>query len=127
MCVGLDSKNLELSVTSGDVVLKSLSLKKSALKDLELPIRVKEGNASPGYTNPLVGSLGQLTMKIPWANLGTEAAIVRISEVFLLCEPKERSAVCAITPSIDQNRVLPKKKRTGPILQNKAGCSLPRF
>jgi hypothetical protein len=40
---GLDSKNLELSVSSGDVVLKSLSLKKSALKDLELPIRVKEG------------------------------------------------------------------------------------
>jgi hypothetical protein len=32
-------------------------------------------------------------MKIPWANLGTEAAVVRVSEVFLLCEPKERTAV----------------------------------
>jgi len=77
---GLDSKNLQVSVGSGDVVLKSLNLKKSALRELELPITVKEG------------SLGQLTMKVPWANLGKEASTVRVSEVFLLCEPKMRSS-----------------------------------
>lgn len=84
-------------MTSGDVVLKSLSLKKSALKDLELPIVVREGTSLiQWFFLRRPGSLGQLTMKIPWSNLGTEAAIVRISEVFLLCEPKERSAVCSL-------------------------------
>lgn len=40
---GLDSKDLKLEVTSGNVVLKNLKLKRSALRELELPVEIKEG------------------------------------------------------------------------------------
>jgi hypothetical protein len=55
---GLDSKNLQVSVSSGDVMLKSLNLKKSALKDLELPIVVKEGTGTLQFV---------LIVRFPWA------------------------------------------------------------
>ncbi len=40
------------------------------------------------------GTVGSLTLKIPWSNLGSEAAVVRIEDVFLLLAP-QRGAVDA--------------------------------
>lgn len=49
---GLDPQSLKVSVFSGDVVLKNLQLKPSALADLNLPVTVKSG------------LLGKLTLKV---------------------------------------------------------------
>jgi hypothetical protein len=48
---GLDSDNLNIGVTSGNVVLTNLRLKKSALESLELPIIIKEGMKALTATN----------------------------------------------------------------------------
>jgi hypothetical protein len=42
--VGLDTNNLNIGITKGDVVLTNLRLKKSALDGLELPVVIKEGS-----------------------------------------------------------------------------------
>lgn len=42
--------NLNLSVTSGDIVLENLAIKKEALQDLKLPIYVKNGLVLPKCT-----------------------------------------------------------------------------
>lgn len=40
---GFDKKSLKISLVSGEVKLKNLQLQKSALDDLNLPIKVKFG------------------------------------------------------------------------------------
>jgi len=40
---GLEKENLKLSLTSGQVSLKNLALRKEALANLQLPVVVKEG------------------------------------------------------------------------------------
>ena len=52
--VGLESENWQISVASGLVELHNLRLKKTALDDVDLPIKV------------IAGSLGHLRLKIPW-------------------------------------------------------------
>lgn len=50
---GLNTKQLNVGIWSGDVTLRNLRLKPSALDPLKLPIDVREGY------------LGQLTLSIP--------------------------------------------------------------
>ena len=58
---GLNTNQLNVAIWSGDVKLRNLRLKRSALDKLRLPIDVKEGY------------LGQLTLTIPWSNLKGKA------------------------------------------------------
>lgn len=76
---GLNTNQLNVGIWSGDVKLKNLRLKRSALDKLRLPIDVKEGY------------LGQLTLSIPWSNLKGKSVRVLVENVSLLAAPRDAS------------------------------------
>ncbi|XP_037079411.1 vacuolar protein sorting-associated protein 13-like [Pollicipes pollicipes] len=73
----LDGSQLKLGIWGGDVVLKDLRLKDSALQDLDLPIKT------------LSGYLGKLVLKIPWKNLYTAPVVVLVERLHLLAVPSQ--------------------------------------
>ncbi|UZJ53507.1 hypothetical protein CBS101457_002827 [Exobasidium rhododendri] len=76
---GLNTSQLNVGIWSGDVKLKNLRLKTSALDKFRLPIDVKEGY------------LGDLTLSIPWSNLKGKPVRVLVENVYLLAAPKNAS------------------------------------
>ncbi|OAJ41917.1 hypothetical protein BDEG_25446 [Batrachochytrium dendrobatidis JEL423] len=72
----LETKQLSLGIWSGDVVLHNLRLKKDALSKLNLPIDVIDG------------SLGELTLSIPWSDLKGKPLKVAINNLYILAAPK---------------------------------------
>ncbi|EDO34505.1 predicted protein [Nematostella vectensis] len=71
----LDPSQLRLGIWGGDAQLENLSLKESALDDLDLPVKV------------LRGHLGKLVLKIPWKNLYSEPVVAQIDGLYLLVRP----------------------------------------
>ncbi|GFX12517.1 vacuolar protein sorting-associated protein 13A [Trichonephila clavipes] len=63
------------SVPNGDVTLKHLDVKESALDDLDLPIKVMSGH------------LGKLILKIPYKNIYTSPTIATIEGLFIVVVP----------------------------------------
>ena len=104
----LEQKDLKLGIFSGsyetlvilftflgNVVLKNLKLKKEAVDKLNLPIEVFEGNIEESgklYHN-LLGFLGSLELRIPWANLKTQPVRVLIGDLFVLAGPRSETEV----------------------------------
>lgn len=76
---GLNTKQLNVGIWSGDVKLRNLRLKRSALDKFRLPVDVKEGY------------LGQLTLSIPWSNLKGKPVRVLVENVSLLASPRDAS------------------------------------
>jgi hypothetical protein len=72
---GLNRDTLRLGVWQGDVQLEGLSLRKDALRDLDLPIDVKAG-----FT-------GKLTLSIPWTQLRTKPVSIQIDDLYVLAGP----------------------------------------
>lgn len=66
---------LFLSFRTGDVVLKNLVLKASALSELDLPVQTTYGH------------LGSLVLKIPWKNLYSAPVEAYIDRLYLLAVP----------------------------------------
>lgn len=60
---------------SGDVVLRNLVLKQSALSELDLPVQTSYGH------------LGSLVLKIPWKNLYSAPVEAYIDRLYLLAVP----------------------------------------
>lgn len=60
---------------AGDVVLKNLVLKQSALSELDLPVQTTYGH------------LGSLVLKIPWKNLYSAPVEAYIDRLYLLAVP----------------------------------------
>ncbi|CAG8516340.1 7059_t:CDS:10 [Ambispora leptoticha] len=80
MYLTLNTTNLTLQFGQAcDVVLRNLQLKKEALDKFDLPIEVLEGY------------LGELTLNIPWSNLGNKPVKVFINNVYLLAVPRAES------------------------------------
>lgn len=73
---GLNTSQLNVGIWSGDVKLRNLRLKTSALDKFRLPIDVKEGY------------LGDLTLSIPWSNLKGKPVRVLVENVYLLAAPR---------------------------------------
>lgn len=76
---GLNTSQLNVGIWSGDVKLRNLRLKTSALDKFRLPIDVKEGY------------LGDLTLSIPWSNLKGKPVRILVENVYLLAAPKNSS------------------------------------
>ncbi|SNX84266.1 related to VPS13 - involved in regulating membrane traffic [Melanopsichium pennsylvanicum] len=76
---GLNTSQLNIGIWSGDVKLRNLRLKTSALDKFRLPIDVKEGY------------LGDLTLSIPWSNLKGKPVRILVENVYLLAAPKNSS------------------------------------
>lgn len=75
----LNTSQLNVGIWSGDVKLKNLRLKRTALDKFRLPVDVKEGY------------LGQLTLYIPWSNLKGKPVRVLVENVSLLAAPRVTS------------------------------------
>jgi hypothetical protein len=71
-CVHVHSRKF---FPSGDVVLKNLVLKQSALSELDLPVQT------------VYGHLGSLVLKIPWKNLYSAPVEAYIDRLYLLAVP----------------------------------------
>ncbi|BFZ25790.1 hypothetical protein BsWGS_28827 [Bradybaena similaris] len=71
----LDTSQLSIGLWGGDVVLSQLSLKESALDNLDLPVKIKAGH------------LGKLTLKVPWKSLYTEPVVAQIDGIYALAVP----------------------------------------
>ncbi|CAL1260765.1 unnamed protein product [Larinioides sclopetarius] len=70
-----DSSQLKLGIWGGDVTLKHLDVKESALDDLDLPIKVVSGH------------LGKLVLKIPYKNIYTSPTVATIEGLFVVVVP----------------------------------------
>lgn len=93
---GFENKNIEASLTSGEAIFHNLTLKASAIDQLNLPLSVKEGTNFKKNKNSLylnIGSLTKLTLQIPWRSLGSEPTIVRIQELLIILGPKPKTSV----------------------------------
>ncbi|ODN02737.1 Vacuolar protein sorting-associated protein 13A [Orchesella cincta] len=71
----LDTSQLKLGIWGGDVVLRDLLLRNSALDDLNVPFKI------------VVGKLGSLTVKIPWQSLYTAPVELKLTDLLLLVAP----------------------------------------
>ncbi|WFD07777.1 Vacuolar protein sorting-associated protein 13 [Malassezia vespertilionis] len=87
---GLNTSQLNVGIWSGDVTLKNLKLKRTALEKVNLPIDVREGY------------LGQLTLSIPWSNLKGKPVRVLVKNVSLLASPRDASGV--VDPEAEEAR-----------------------
>lgn len=76
---GLTNENLEFGVFSGQLEFNNLTLKDSALDQLELPIQVKKG------------CLKHLHVSIPWTQLESKPVEIEIDGVYLLATPLDIS------------------------------------
>ncbi|XP_044259687.1 vacuolar protein sorting-associated protein 13 isoform X2 [Tribolium madens] len=74
----LDTNQLRVGIWGGDVELKDLVLKQSALDDLDLPIQT------------IYGRIGKLVLKIPWKNLYGAAIVINIEDIYLLAAPNQQ-------------------------------------
>ncbi|XP_075226529.1 intermembrane lipid transfer protein VPS13A-like [Lycorma delicatula] len=71
----LDTENLNVGIFGGDVQLTELKLKPDALYELDLPIEVK------------VGTIGRISLHIPWSGLYTQSVLLEIEDVYLIAGP----------------------------------------
>lgn len=69
------TQDLFVFLPTGDVVLKNLILKQSALSELDLPVQTTYGH------------LGSLVLKIPWKNLYSAPVEAYIDRLYLLAVP----------------------------------------
>ncbi|KAJ9443303.1 Vacuolar protein sorting-associated protein 13a [Diplonema papillatum] len=72
----LDAEKLQISVMSGVIELSDLTLKRSALAELDLPVDVVKG------------TLSKLTIVVPWTSLSKKAVEVKVDKLLLLAKPK---------------------------------------
>ena len=90
----LSQEQLSLGIMSGNAKLSDLKLKPDALQQLQLPIDVAEG------------SVGQLTMQIPWASLKTKPVVIHIQDILVLAGPRSKFVY---DPAQEIERALKKK------------------
>uniref|UniRef100_UPI00398E4939 intermembrane lipid transfer protein VPS13A isoform X2 n=1 Tax=Pristiophorus japonicus TaxID=55135 RepID=UPI00398E4939 len=73
--VNLDTSQLQLGIWGGDVVLNNLEVKENALRELNVPFKIKAGH------------IGKLELKIPWNNLYGQAVEAVLDGIYLLIVP----------------------------------------
>lgn len=69
---GLNKDAFKVSIFSGNVELKKLTVKTDALKEFNLPIEIKSGY------------LGKLILKVPWKKITSKPTYVTIEDVYLV-------------------------------------------
>lgn len=72
----LDTSQLKLGIWGGDINLKDLDIKQSAIDDLDLPFRVAYGH------------IDKLTLKIPWQSLYNATYSAIVEGIYLVIVPK---------------------------------------
>jgi vacuolar protein sorting-associated protein 13A/C len=73
----VDYKNLKIGLFSGYVELLNIKVKPSALYQFDLPVEVK------------YGTIGKLKINLSWRKILSEAAVLEIEDLYVLCGPFE--------------------------------------
>lgn len=84
----LNPDSLKINLLSGNVDLQNLTLKKTALDELNLPIKI------------LFGQIGKIHAKIPWQKLNSAPVVIEVFDIFLVVAPKRNDDVCSCTVSL---------------------------
>ncbi|KAH1006005.1 hypothetical protein HUJ04_006891 [Dendroctonus ponderosae] len=92
----LDGNQLNIGIWGGDVNLKDLVLKSSALESLDLPIQT------------VYGKIGNLVLKVPWTSIYTKPTIIMIEDVYLLAEPNQQ---VAYDPNKEDKRLIEARRK----------------
>lgn len=72
---GLDAEKMKIALFGGKVEFRDLRLKTSALEKFQLPLTIK------------AGTLGRLSLKVPWKRLTKEAVVIHVEDLTLLVVP----------------------------------------
>ena len=80
---GIDKQAAEMSVWKGEIRLKKLALKSTALDDLDLPVKL------------VFGSLQELQLDIPWKNLRSRPVVVKITGLYMVVRPNNNPSTSA--------------------------------
>ncbi len=78
----LNPDSLKINLLSGNVDLQNLTLKKTALDELNLPIKI------------VFGQIGKIHAKIPWQKLSSSPVVIEVFDIFLVLSPKRNDEVC---------------------------------
>ncbi|POM80755.1 Hypothetical protein PHPALM_1369 [Phytophthora palmivora] len=75
---GLDSEKMKVALFAGKVEFRDLRMRGAALDKFQLPMKMKSG------------SVGKLSIKVPWKKLTSQAVQIKIEDVFLVVEPTDQ-------------------------------------
>ncbi|OWZ18177.1 hypothetical protein PHMEG_0007780 [Phytophthora megakarya] len=75
---GLDSEKMKVALFAGKVEFRDLRMRGAALEKFQLPMKMKSG------------SVGKLSIKVPWKKLTSQAVQIKIEDVFLVVEPTDQ-------------------------------------
>eukprot|EP00644_Phytophthora_capsici_P011344 jgi/Phyca11/16251/fgenesh1_pg.PHYCAscaffold_18_\ len=78
---GLDSEKMKVALFAGKVEFRDLRMRGAALDKFQLPMKMKSG------------SVGKLSIKVPWKKLTSQAVKIKIEDVFLVVEPTDQDEV----------------------------------
>jgi vacuolar protein sorting-associated protein 13A/C len=73
----VDYNNLKIGLFSGCLELLNIKIKPSALYQFDLPVEVKYGR------------IGKLKINLSWRKILSEAAVLEIEDLYVLCGPFE--------------------------------------
>ena len=69
---GIDSKNLNIGIMSGNVVIEKVSIRPEVLEMFELPISL------------LFSSIGKLSLSVPWRSIGSSPVEMTLENLFIV-------------------------------------------
>lgn len=75
---GLDSEKMKVALFAGKVEFRDLRMRGAALDKFQLPMKMKSG------------SVGRLSIKVPWKRLTSQAVKIKVEDVFLVVEPTDQ-------------------------------------
>lgn len=78
---GLESEKMKVALFAGKVEFRDLRMRGAALDKFQLPMKMKSG------------SVGKLSMKVPWKKLTSQAVTIKIEDVVLVLEPTDPDEV----------------------------------
>ena len=91
---GLEKGQMKIKLLSGDVKLKNLRVKPSALDFLHLPIKV------------LQGTVAHLSLQANWRKLTSKPVKIILEDVFVIAEPRDDFS---IDEKVELRRALQRK------------------
>ncbi|RLN51422.1 hypothetical protein BBJ29_007448 [Phytophthora kernoviae] len=72
---GLDSEKMKVALFAGKVEFRDLRMRGAALDKFQLPMKMKSG------------SVGRLSIKVPWKRLTSQGVKIQVEDVFLVVQP----------------------------------------
>ncbi|KAJ0399650.1 hypothetical protein ATCC90586_001905 [Pythium insidiosum] len=86
---GLDAEKMKVALFGGKVEVRDLKLRTGPLDKFQLPIKVKQG------------TLGRLSLKVPWKRLTTQAVKLVVEDLFLLVVPSHHDELQRLKNRLD--------------------------